>query len=85
MNAIIIGKKPLFSELHQVKSTKKLVLVLTIFVLIVSNAKKILEQMPYIYYLVLFNDIKVQALLDLGSKINEMIFVFANKLAFLYK
>ena len=38
--------------------------------------------MPYIYYLLLFNGIKIQVLLDLNGKINVMTPIFAVKLGF---
>ena len=44
--------------------------------------EKALEQISCICYLVMFNNIKIWALLDLINKINIMIPVFTNKLSF---
>lgn len=61
---------------------KKLVLILANLVLIISDTKKVLKQIIYIHYLILFDNIKVYALLDLRSEINIMTLVFIDKLDF---
>ena len=43
VNAIIVSKKPLLLKICQTKGTKKLVLVLAIFILIIDSTKKALK------------------------------------------
>lgn len=52
------------------------------FVPVINNTKKALKQIFNIYYLVLFNDIKIQAVYDLDSEINIINPAFTNKLGF---
>lgn len=77
-------KRPLFKCL--LETFKKLISVLTIFILITKASKKdkmILEKIQYIYYLLYFRKDKKneeQALIDLDSKINAIILTYIAKL-----
>ena len=73
--------------MHQALQTKKLILVLTIFILVTGTKKalkvKVLDRVPYIYYSMQLQKDKgkdVLALLNSRSKANAMTPAYAAKL-----
>lgn len=72
----LLENRPLFDKLPKI--FKKLVSILTIFVLIKETSKKdkvVLKKVPYIYYLLYFRKdkkIEMQALINSNSKINAI-------------
>lgn len=70
----------LFQLLYQI--SKKLVLILAIFILVTEVCKKdniILDLVFCIYYLIYFEKNEVQILIDFGSKVNTIIIKYALK------
>lgn len=68
--------------MHQAINTKTLLFTLAIFVLMIDTAKKAFKKMFSIYYLILFKNIEIQALLNLRDKVNIITSFFADKLGF---
>ena len=48
----------------------------------ISDSKKALKQVFYIYYLVLFNGSKIKILLNLDNEVNAINLAFIDKLGF---
>ena len=62
---------------------KKLVLVLTTFLLVIKTSKEddlALQRVLYVHYPIWFKKKDVQALINLGSKVNTMTSIYISKL-----
>lgn len=73
-------KGPLYKQMHK---AKKLALVLTTSIPVTDDAEEVmLKRVPYIHYLVQFQEEKVRVLFDSGSKVNSMSPTYVEKVGF---